>query len=87
MFDKNNLDLVVRKTLAVQLGLKNLDLGDDLISMYPEIPEEEILKDVFEEYGFVNETPEYISWNGSLQGLIDIAEDNIRRLRNRTNEL
>jgi hypothetical protein len=73
--------------LAVQLGLKNLDLGDDLISMYPEIPEEEILREVFEEYGFVNETPEYTSWNGSLQGLVDIARDNMERFRNRRNEL
>lgn len=82
MTNDENCEAVLRRVLEVQLGLKNLKLEDNLLFICPEIPQDEILMDVFEEFGFYWERPDYDEWTGSFKELLSIAEINLSRMKN-----
>jgi len=76
--NREEIESVIRSVLFHQLGIDAHE-GDNLIELDPDIPTDEVLKDVLELIGEKGKSLEYESWNGSLSGLVDIIRATVDR--------
>lgn len=74
MSDKPNVEFMVRKVLCRELRLSELRLEQDLIAVDPDLPTEELVKDVLEEFGVYGALPAIEDWNGTLKDLFRIVD-------------
>ena len=70
----------LRQVLARELRMTDLELDDDLVRLMPEFPEEEVIMDVFEEFGYRGEEPIYSHWSGTFGDLLRIVVAELERL-------
>jgi len=77
---EDEAEAVLRRVLARELRLTNLEIDDDLVGMDHDIPEEEVLMDVLEEFGYRGQIPMYSHWSGTFRDLLNIVLAELKRL-------